>query len=86
MKHSERMAKNQFLLPVSQYHGHFTPENLTFNCNLQEFATRVSFIAGLHTGGKISSAEAYEKLNNLWHDLRYSKQQMKIGAGQGDGE
>ncbi len=86
MNRSDRIGKNEFLLPVSRYHGNFTPENLTFNANLQEFATRISFIAGLHTGGKISSTEAYAKIEHLWSELRSSKQQMKIGAAQDDEE
>lgn len=58
-----------FLSPKASYRGPFTPENLVFNFNLQEFATKVSFIAGLHTGGKLTSTEAYEKIDRLWQDL-----------------
>jgi hypothetical protein len=34
--------KEKFLYPTGKYYGEFTPENLTFNANLQEFAQRVS--------------------------------------------
>jgi hypothetical protein len=66
-------SKDQFLYPQACYKGFFTPENLVFNANLQEFAMRVSFIAGLHTGGKMTSTEAYEKINQLWKDLNSSQ-------------
>ncbi|ELS31139.1 hypothetical protein Pse7429DRAFT_3741 [Pseudanabaena biceps PCC 7429] len=49
----------KYLFPRSRYYGKFTPENLIFNANLQEFSHRVSIISSLETGGKISSREAY---------------------------
>ena len=61
---------DDFLYPRSSYHGDFSPENLIFNANLQEFAQRVSFISGLETGGKISSEEAYNEVKKLWKKLK----------------
>ncbi|MEB3339739.1 hypothetical protein [Okeania sp.] len=79
------MAINDdFLYPRSRYRGDFTPENLVFNANLQEFAQRVSFICGLETGGKITAAEAYEQVKELWQKLKKSKENLGIGENSGD--
>ncbi|MCL2935800.1 MAG: hypothetical protein MGU50_04025 [Trichodesmium sp. MAG_R02] len=69
---------DDFLYPRSSYHGDFSPENLIFNANLQEFAQRVSFISGLETGGKISSEEAYNEIKKLWKKLKKSKKNLGI--------
>ncbi|MGD1807676.1 DUF7219 family protein [Dapis sp. BLCC M126] len=76
--------KDDFLYPRSRYHGDFTPENLAFNANLQEFAQRVSLICGLETGGKLSSEEAYYKIKDLWKQLKKSKKNLRIGENSGD--
>lgn len=68
--------KENFLYPISKYRGEFTPEQLAFNANLQEFAQRVSLICGLETGGKISSDDAYHQIKNLWKDLKESKKTL----------
>ena len=70
---------NDFLLPRSRYYGQFTPENLAFNANLQEFAVRVNTICGLETGGKISPLEAYQQIKRLWHHLEKSHDALGIG-------
>lgn len=75
--------KESFLFPRSTYRGTFTPENLVFNANLQEFANRVSYICNLETGGKISSQEAYRQIKGLWHDLKQSRKQLGLNS-QGD--
>jgi hypothetical protein len=64
------------LFPQSRYYGTFTPENLMFNANLQEFSHRVSIICGLETGGKISSQEAYLQIAELWNQLEKSKRNL----------
>ena len=69
-------AKDDFLFPRSSYRGEFTPENLTFNANLQEFAQQVALICGLETGGKISPQEAYEQIKELWKQLKLSKKNL----------
>ena len=76
--------KDDFLYPRSPYHGDFTPENLAFNANLQEFAQRVSLICGLETGGKISPEEAYYQVKALWKQLKKSKQNLGIGEDSED--
>jgi hypothetical protein len=67
-----------FLYTKYSYHGHFTPENLVFNANLQEFAQRVGYISALETGGKLSPGESFEKLQLLWQQLSSSAQNLGI--------
>ena len=66
-------SRDKFLFPRARYYGDFTPENLAFNANLQEFAQRVATICGLETGGKISPEDAYEQIRTLWKTLKRSK-------------
>ena len=66
------------LFPHSRYYGTFTPENLVFNANLQEFSHRVSIICGLETGGKISSQEAFLQVAELWQQLEQSRQSLFV--------
>jgi hypothetical protein len=66
-------AKDQFLFPRSKYFGEFTPQNLAFNANLQEFARRIEFICALETNGKLSPTEAYDQIKDLWKNLKSSK-------------
>ncbi len=73
---SNKQIKDEFLLPRSTYQGEFTPQALAFNANLQEFAQRVGLICGLETGGKISSAEAYKEVKQLWKELKASKKNL----------
>lgn len=78
MTNSNQVNKLNFLYPQTPYHGQFNPKNLAFNANLQEFAQRSAYISGLHTNGKLSSAEAYKQLKNLWKQLKHSKKAMEI--------
>ncbi|GFE68761.1 hypothetical protein [Chroococcus sp. FPU101] len=73
-----KRIKDDFICPRSSYYGDFSPENLAFNANLQEFANRVSLIAGLHTGGKMSTPDAYHQVKHLWHDLKRSKKHLQL--------
>lgn len=70
------LAKDQFFYPRARYRGDFTPEQLTFNANLQEFAQRVSLICSLETGGKLPTGEAYQQIKQLWKDLKKSKDEL----------
>jgi len=72
----------RFLHPRSRYYGQVKPEQLIFNANLQEFAQRVGYISGLHTGGRLSSDDAIEQISQLWQELNSSKQQLKIGLSE----
>ncbi|KAB8315866.1 hypothetical protein SD81_031520 [Tolypothrix campylonemoides VB511288] len=71
--------KDEFLYPRSRYYGQVKPENLIFNANLQKFAQRIGYIVSLHTGGKLSSEEAYQQIEALWQQLELSKKQLRIG-------
>ena len=71
--------KNNFLYPYQRYRGEFTPENLAFNANLQEFAQKVSIICNLETSGKLSSEIAYKQIKALWKELKESKKELGIG-------
>ncbi|MCG8361706.1 MAG: hypothetical protein MJA27_00065 [Pseudanabaenales cyanobacterium] len=79
-------SKDDFLNPRSAYWGDFTPENLTFNANLQEFAQRVALICGLETGGKIAPQEAYEQIKELWKQLKQSKKNLINNAAPPNSE
>jgi sigma54-dependent transcription regulator len=73
MTDNKPSPKENFLFPRSKYWGEFTPQQLAFNANLQEFAQRVSFVCNLETGGKMSADEAYDEIKRLWQDLKRSK-------------
>ncbi|MBW4614520.1 MAG: hypothetical protein KME21_14845 [Desmonostoc vinosum HA7617-LM4] len=79
MKLTNWEEKDSFIYPRSRYHGKFRPENLMFNANLQEFAQKVSYVANLETGGKLSPEEAYNRIQLLWKQLKQSKQELGIG-------
>ncbi|WP_055074498.1 hypothetical protein [Pseudanabaena sp. 'Roaring Creek'] len=68
--------KDRFLNPIFGYRGEFTPENLAFNANLQEFANRISLICALETGGKIPPMEAYKQIKDLWAELDQSRKNL----------
>lgn len=68
--------KAEFLYPRSKYYGKFTPENLLFDANLQEFAQKVSYLCSLQNNGKISSKDAYNQIKSLWEQLQKSKQEL----------
>ncbi len=68
--------KNNFFYPKSRYQGEFTPEQLAFDANLQEFAQRVSIVCGLETGGRISTDDAYHQIKALWKQLKDSKRSL----------
>ena len=76
MSQESEADKNNFLYPLGQYNGKFSPNNLAFNANLQEFAQKVSYICGLENNGKITTEEAYDRIRKLWHQLKNSKRQL----------
>ncbi len=73
---------NEFLAPRSRYYGHFSPQNLAFNANLQEFSFRVNTVCGLETGGKITPDDAYQKLKKLWCQLADSYQSLDLDSNR----
>jgi hypothetical protein len=76
--------KDKFLYPQNSYRGEFTPENMLFNSNLQEFAQRVSYICNLETSGKLKPGEAYRNIKSLWKQLKQSKRELGIGEDSED--
>jgi hypothetical protein len=70
------LDKDSFLNPISNFRGEFTPQNLAFDANLQEFTNRISIICALETGGKISPNEAYQQIKELWNKLDKSKEHL----------
>ncbi|CAN1210783.1 Isopropylmalate/homocitrate/citramalate synthase [Tumidithrix helvetica PCC 7403] len=79
------MNKSDFISPRSRFYGEFTPQNLVFDANLQEFAHRVSIVTALTTGGKLMPEEAYSQIKKLWHELKSSKKQLGIGTKPTEG-
>lgn len=75
---SNQRDRDSFLCPRSRYYGEFSPQQLTFNANLQEFAHRIGYISGLQTGGKISPDEAYSRIKVLYKQLKQSKKGLEI--------
>lgn len=73
------MDRNDFFSPRCHYYGEVKPENLVFNANLQEFSQRVSFLCNLETSGKLSPQAAYEQIEVLWKQLKFSKESLGIG-------
>ncbi|MEL7142037.1 MAG: hypothetical protein AAFY33_06065 [Cyanobacteria bacterium J06643_4] len=67
-----------FFMPRSKYRGKFTPQNLIFDSNLQEFAQQVVLLCGLETSGKVSNTEAYNSIKQLWKDLKNSKENLLV--------
>ncbi|MEL6440333.1 MAG: hypothetical protein AAFQ80_13880 [Cyanobacteria bacterium J06621_8] len=79
MNQESNHSKDNFLYPKSSYRGEVSPnnpQNLVFNANLQEFAHKVAYICALETNNKISSQEAYDRIKDLWHQLKDSKQKL----------
>ncbi|MGH8001791.1 MAG: DUF7219 family protein [Brasilonema sp.] len=76
----EQIDKYDFIYPRRSYHGHFTPEALVFNANLQEFATRVDYICNLQTLGKLSPQDAYQQITELWEQLEQSHSELGIDS------
>ncbi len=74
------MQTTEFLFPRSRYRGQFTPKNLMFNANLQEFSQKIGYICNLETNGKMSSDEAYQKIAALWSTLTQTKNTLGIDA------
>ncbi len=68
--------KENFLYPKARYSGEFTPANLVFDANLQEFAARVAIVCALENGGKITPLEAYQEIRRLWEALDISRHQL----------
>ncbi|MGV2826570.1 DUF7219 family protein [Myxosarcina sp. GI1(2024)] len=85
MNDKPQQSKEDFLYPRSSYRGKFSPGNLAFNANLQEFAQKTGYICNLETNGKISTEDAYQRIKKLWHKLTSSKKEL-LDLDFGDSE
>jgi hypothetical protein len=74
---SDRPSEH-LLFPKARYSGEFTPENLAFDSNLQEFAQRVSYICSLENSGKITPNDAHQQIRALWKKLARSYKGLNI--------
>ncbi len=72
-------TKDELLTPRARYQGDFSPENLAFDANLQEFAQRVAYVCGLETAGKIKGDEAHRRIRVLYEELARTHQGLGIG-------
>ncbi len=68
----------EFLYPRHSYSGSFTPANLVFDANLQEFSQRVGYISNLTRNGKLTPAEAYGQIRQHWKTLKRSRKALGI--------
>jgi hypothetical protein len=66
------MNVTDFIHGGHRYHGEFTPGNLVFDSNLQQFSRRVGLICALENGGKISPQDAFNQIGELWEALESS--------------
>ncbi|MEH1864624.1 MAG: hypothetical protein V7K69_06355 [Nostoc sp.] len=78
MDNDNQIHKDNFLYQRYRYLGKYTPQNLLFNANLQEFSERVCYLSNLQTSGKISSQKCYEEIEFLWQQLTQSFQTLII--------
>ena len=80
MPENEKLGKDEFISPKSRYYGEFSPGNLVFNYNLQEFASQINHICSLETGGKLTGDEAYRQIKAIWKELKKSKKMLDIDS------
>ncbi|KMW70344.1 MAG: hypothetical protein WAN66_15930 [Limnoraphis robusta] len=76
------MELNDFLYPGYKYRGKATIENIAFDAKLQQFAQRINIIAGLHTGGKLSSQESYDRIKSSWKEVEVARQELGINKSR----
>jgi len=80
---AEVPTKEDLLTPRAKFKGEFSPENLAFDSNLQEFAHRVAYICGLETAGKVKPDDAHSQIRHLYEELARTHEGLGIGK---DGE
>lgn len=54
-------------------------EEMIFDENLREFAAKIGLIVGLESNDKLTSAEAYTRIKDLFKQLKSSKKNLGIG-------
>lgn len=70
--------QTSFLYPHTRFRGQFSPQNLIFNANFQEFAQKVNYLCALHTNGKCSTEQVYTELRHLWEQIEQSSDELGI--------
>jgi hypothetical protein len=75
---SHREVKGSMLYPRQRYQGEFSPANLAFDSNLQEFAQRVAYICSLENSGKITPDDAHHQIKALWKELNRSHRGLGV--------
>lgn len=75
---SHREVKASMLYPRQRYQGEFSPANLAFDSNLQEFAQRVAYICSLENSGKITPDDAHHQIKALWKELNRSHRGLGV--------
>ncbi|MDJ0571632.1 MAG: hypothetical protein QNJ53_21665 [Pleurocapsa sp. MO_192.B19] len=68
--------KDNFLYPIGNYYGEFTPQNLAFDANLQLFAQQVMYLCNLEANGKMKPEDTYNEIKKFWKQLKYSKKEL----------
>lgn len=76
MTKESKNVKEEFLYPIGNYYGEFTPEKMVFNANLQQFAQRVVYLCSLEANGKITPEDAYDEIKKFWQQLKLSKEEL----------
>jgi cephalosporin-C deacetylase-like acetyl esterase len=76
MTEESKEIKESFLYPIGNYYGEFTPENLVFNANLQQFAQQIFYLCDLETNGKITPEDTYDEIKKFWKQLKLSKKKL----------
>jgi hypothetical protein len=74
------MDQTNFLYPYTRFRGQFSPQNLMFNANLQEFAQRVDYLCAFHTNGKYTTEQAYAEIRYLWEQLEQNCNELGISS------
>jgi hypothetical protein len=62
--------------------GPIDAEQMIFEANLREFATRVGFVCALESNQSISQREAYQRIKALWKQLKESRKNLRIGEDE----
>lgn len=75
---SQQPEEERLLFSMIQYEGEFSPQNLAFNANLQEFAQRVDYIYAIYRENEITASDAYQLVEQLWKELSHSKKGLGI--------
>lgn len=60
---------DQFIAVRAPYHGEKDSFSLAFNAKLQDFSTRVSYIAGFVSSGKLPAKDAFQTIHSLWESF-----------------